>query len=436
MIGSAGAGLKLTVIAIVGCLVMAVAIPVSFFALISSPPPDPELQCVVSGSLPSRVPDPMNGIFTKAAKEWKIDPIAVALVYYVENGQQYRTPPPPYGDGKPWPSSSAGAIGPFQFLQSTWVAYRGSNPKHPYGDPMDLTDAAYGAAHYLSDMGLKSGATFGQTKYPYGKGTIGGALAEYNSGSIGPGSNNPETRAYVTHAFEEFKRLIAAKSSPKATATRTTADVSTASVNQTSVTAASPRSTAKASAPSSPSLGPDEKDCDVTAVSGNAKQLAKQILANKNINMDVYSDVRKDVEDAAAGRPGTAGAMTSVAILKLIATVGKSHTVTVTAIQSSGTGHCWIGGVPHGPGSPYGPCPFADQHYLGNAVDFGALDGVGLSGRDSRSIAIISITEAVLTSGEFGQSQCGTSPHFKKGFIEFPDSCTHLHFDTKTQASE
>lgn len=162
-----------------------------------------------------------------------------------------------------------------------------------------------------------------------------------------------------------------------------------------------------------------------------AQQLAKEILANKNINLSVFPDVRQDVEDAAGNKPGTAGAMTSAAILRLIAVVGKSHTVTVNAIQSSGTSHCWKNGVPHGPGSPYGPCSFVDQHYIGNAVDFGMIDGTLITGRDSGALKIISIAEQVLSGGEFGQSQCGSHVTLVPHFSQFKDDCSHLHVDTK-----
>ena len=57
------------------------------------------------------------------------------------------TPPSPYGDGAPWPTSPppAGAQGPFQFIPSTW-AVEGVNANGSGGAPdaEDLADAAFG----------------------------------------------------------------------------------------------------------------------------------------------------------------------------------------------------------------------------------------------------------------------------------------------------
>lgn len=160
--------------------------------------------------------------------------------------------------------------------------------------------------------------------------------------------------------------------------------------------------------------------CSNTPVSGSAQEIAQQILSNGNINLSCYSSTAlQDVQAAAAGRVGTAGVMTSSAILQLIATVGQNHKVCVTAIQSGGQGHC--GGIPKS------GCP-NDAHYNGDAVDFGNLDGVALRGRDSGSIVIMEIAFTILPRGSgFGQSQCGSGPSLPAGFIEFRDSCDHLH---------
>jgi hypothetical protein len=156
-------------------------------------------------------------------------------------------------------------------------------------------------------------------------------------------------------------------------------------------------------------------------VSGNAQDLAKQILANSNIDLKSYkTSVFNDVQAAADGKPGTAGEMTSTAILSLIATIGEKHKVLVTAIQSDGQGHCG--------NKPKSECP-GDPHYNGDAVDFGSLDGHSLSGRDDYSKIIIEAAERLLPSGSrFGQSNCG-SVNLKPGFSEVEDACNHLHVD-------
>jgi hypothetical protein len=173
-------------------------------------------------------------------------------------------------------------------------------------------------------------------------------------------------------------------------------------------------------------VGFDESETQTTptsngpvAVSGNAKQLAQQILSNHNINLSCYSSsVPQDVQAAADGKPGTAGAMTSSAILQLIATVVKDHNVCVTAIQSNGQGHS-----------------AGSLHYSGDAVDFGNLDGTLLTGRDSGSVTIIKIAEGILPKGSgFGQLKdpvtgalCGPLISLPDGFTQFADTCNHLH---------
>ena len=156
-----------------------------------------------------------------------------------------------------------------------------------------------------------------------------------------------------------------------------------------------------------------------TQVSGDAKSLAQQILSNKNIQLTGRL-VLQDVQAAANGQPGSAGVMTSSAILKLILAVGQSHSVTVSAIQSGGTGHC--------NNTPKAACP-NDPHYTGDAVDFSALDGKALTGRDPGSIIIIQAAASILPSGSgIGQNNCGGhTPALPDGFITFPDSCNHLH---------
>jgi hypothetical protein len=147
-----------------------------------------------------------------------------------------------------------------------------------------------------------------------------------------------------------------------------------------------------------------------TPVPGNAQALAKQILHNSNIQL-VGRLVLQDIQAAANNQLGSAGAMTSSEILRLIATVGQSHKVSITALQSGGTGHS-----------------SNSLHYNGDAVDFGALDGRSLSGRDIGSLAIMEIGFNVLPSGSgFGQSNCGPTPLLPAGFTTFADSCDHLH---------
>lgn len=166
------------------------------------------------GTLPNKVPKPLNGIFTEAANYSKVDPMAVTLVYYTENYQGegvFREPAPPYGNGLPWPTSSATAAGPFQFILSTWMHYRFSNPEHQPGDVQDMKDGAYASAHYLKDLGGQPHMTFGDPANPFVRGTIANVMAQYNGSS--PGHYYAETQDYVAKAFREYQRL---QGSPKA----------------------------------------------------------------------------------------------------------------------------------------------------------------------------------------------------------------------------
>jgi hypothetical protein len=155
----------------------------------------------------------------------------------------------------------------------------------------------------------------------------------------------------------------------------------------------------------------------------SAQQLAQQVLQNSKINLGYTTSVKEDIEDAAAGKPGTAGAMTSAAILQLIATIGQTHDVAITAIQSDGQGHC--------DGEPKSACP-NDPHYKGDAVDFGSLDGTMITGRNPPAITIMQQAFTLLPSGSgFGQDECGsqysTTAELPNKDITFSDTCNHLH---------
>ncbi|MGH7195721.1 MAG: hypothetical protein ACREGA_02985 [Candidatus Saccharimonadales bacterium] len=170
--------------------------------------------------------------------------------------------------------------------------------------------------------------------------------------------------------------------------------------------------------PSNQSNGSGAATSSGSTTNAGTQQVAQQILTTKNISL-TGRDVQQDIQDAANGKKGSAGVMTSSAILKLILTVGQKHKVTLSAIQSGGSGHC--------NNTAKASCP-NDPHYNGDAVDFSQLDGKALTGRDSGSLAILSIAEGVLPSGSaIGQSQCGTTPPLPAGWTTFEDTCNHLH---------
>jgi hypothetical protein len=159
--------------------------------------------------------------------------------------------------------------------------------------------------------------------------------------------------------------------------------------------------------------------------SGNAQQLAQQILANNNITYDCGSSAQQDIQLTAQGKPGTAGAPIDKAILQLIATIGQNHKVCVSALESYGQHHST-----------------GSYHYTGDAVDFGSVDGVRITGRNAPALTIIKIAEGILPNGSaFGQwhdpdtgALCGPVISLPNSFDQFDDSCDHLHVQVPREA--
>lgn len=176
-------------------------------------PPDASAaapQCITTpGQLPAAVPQPLNSIISAAAAEYGTDPLAIAAVYANENGSLNRVPAPPEGDGSPWPVSSSGAVGPMQFLPSTFYAYRNANPARQPGSINSLVDSVFAAAQYLSDLGAAAGVPLGDPSNPRTKPTLINALASYHSG---PGftSLGPAGRAYVAKGYATITALTGA----------------------------------------------------------------------------------------------------------------------------------------------------------------------------------------------------------------------------------
>ncbi len=150
--------------------------------------------------------------------------------------------------------------------------------------------------------------------------------------------------------------------------------------------------------------------------SGDEHDLAKQILANHNITYDYGPNgiVIKPFQDLAAGNqadtaPNPGSTDVSVTLLKFILTVAQTHIVNISSFTTQ-----------HNSG---------DTHTLGDAVDINILDKRHLVGRDDGALALIKIGITVLPQGTgFGQKTCpGTPADLPTGFIEFADSCTHLH---------
>lgn len=161
------------------------------------------------GKLPRSVPQPLNSIITAAAKHYNTDPIALAVLYHNENDWTFnRALPPPYGTGRSWRTSPDGAQGPLQFMPGTWTGYKNSNPAHQPGNVLDLTDAMFAAANYLSNLGGKAGTPLGSPDTPNLKPSIMNAIVSYHSG---PGfkSLGPAGRQYIQKGYEAYRSLQA-----------------------------------------------------------------------------------------------------------------------------------------------------------------------------------------------------------------------------------
>lgn len=163
-------------------------------------------QTVVTGVITQDVPALYRPIFTQAAAARGTDVNLLATVFYVEHGRSYPEPPPPYGKGKAWAVSSAAAMGPFQFIPSTWQSFGVDGNKDGKIDPNDLTDAAYSAANYLSSLGGKAGIPPGNPAKPYDKPSIVNVMASYNAGPAG-NFGNGETQAYIKNGFAYYTKL-------------------------------------------------------------------------------------------------------------------------------------------------------------------------------------------------------------------------------------
>lgn len=113
------------------------------------------IQATIPGDnkLPSSVPAPYHDIFIAAANKEGAPAALVAAIFFA--GEHASSWPNASG---PWASSDKGASGPFQFIPSTWEAYKVDGDGDGKMDVQNLTDAAFGAAKYLAATGGKSGA--------------------------------------------------------------------------------------------------------------------------------------------------------------------------------------------------------------------------------------------------------------------------------------
>jgi|GEM_PF-5440469 len=143
---------------------------------------------------------------------------------------------------------------------------------------------------------------------------------------------------------------------------------------------------------------------------GDARTLASQILTDNRIDTSGRL-VAQDLQNAADGQPSSAGTPLKQALLAVIIAIAQKHTISISALESGGTGHV-----------------ANSYHYSGAAVDINIIDGAHTTGRDANALKVIGEIAPLLPSGSaFGQQGCGTEPTLPQGVTSFADTCDHLH---------
>lgn len=169
-------------------------------------PAEPAAGEVSVGRLSADIPQFYRDLFAKAAASKNVDAGLLATVFWKENGEHYPEPPPPYGTGRRWPVSHAGAGGPFQFMPTTWAGYGVDGNGDGRKDRNDLTDAAYGSANFLAALGGKAGTPLGSVEKPNEKPTLVNVMASYNAGPAG-NFRNRETQDYIREGVRYYQGL-------------------------------------------------------------------------------------------------------------------------------------------------------------------------------------------------------------------------------------
>lgn len=164
----------------------------------------------VSDNLSNEVPQVYRDVIAKvAAMVPKANPALMATTLWKEQGMHYPEPPPPYGHGNPWSVSGASAIGPWQFIPTTWQHYGKDLNSDGFANPNDLLEAAYANATFLVALGGGLDALPGDVAHPEQKGTIVNALASYNAGPAGNfGPSNTQTWDYFHSALPYYLHLL------------------------------------------------------------------------------------------------------------------------------------------------------------------------------------------------------------------------------------
>jgi hypothetical protein len=315
--------------------------------------------CVTGpGKLPSAVPQPLNSIFTAAAEQYDVPPYVVALLYFGENGS-YREPPPPYGKGDFYRTSTAYAEGPFQFVPGTWSTYKNSNPAHKPGNVQDLADAAFAAAHYAkAELGATNTMPFGSLSDFTRVGTGLRVFANYNAGPFSDNYHNGQTTAYVTRINAEYQKHYTGFSTGAVVPTFQANDCGKAVEIPTTSTTNGYANTASLKCYAGKDVGVAK------TAQGNVIRLCK--VGDFTVNAAISSRVQHLIDGVASDGivlHGSAfrNADEQIALRK----------------QNCGTSHYAIYEMPSSQCSPNTAIPGTSKHEQGNALDISGVGGYG-----------------------------------------------------------
>ncbi len=141
----------------------------------------------VSSTLPATVPEPHRTLFAQAASAFNTNPQYLAALFLDENGNIWKN------FDTVWPTSGAGAIGPMQFLQTTWGAYGVDGNNDGTADIRNIFDAVHSAANMAAKNGIRTDSPLGDINAPFRRAdpkTMLFGAAQYN---WGPGNVDRRT---------------------------------------------------------------------------------------------------------------------------------------------------------------------------------------------------------------------------------------------------
>ncbi|WGL52921.1 lytic murein transglycosylase [Nocardioides sp. BP30] len=156
------------------------------------------------------------------------------------------------------------AVGPMQFIPSTWSVVGVDADGDGKRDPQDINDAALAAAVYLcsgeEDLGTTAGQRTAVFRYNHSQSyvdTVLGVASAYTAGDYSSVPNYTVPAAYLTpstylgtsSATKKHHKATGTRSHPTSTATSTPAPTATASATPKSDPSTSPKPTSKPSVP-------------------------------------------------------------------------------------------------------------------------------------------------------------------------------------------